>query len=230
MIITRISFPFTILALTYIATLSFSPYDYQPMVKILPILVLLLTCLTILKGRLRVLMAIAITASGVGDVLLSLSFTNSFVYGLGAFLSAHLVYTTTFFLYRNKQMKISAWRKLSAVMLISFGLLMGAYILPDAGDLLVPVSFYLCVIASMAVTALLSQLPISVSIGAAVFMLSDTFIAINMFKQPLLASGYIVMITYYLAQYLIVMGIVTFANTPQIKRDLAQQDLNEVIL
>jgi uncharacterized membrane protein YhhN len=44
-------------------------------------------------------------------------------------------------------------------------------------------------------------------IGAVLFVSSDSLVAFNKFYHPLVLSSFIIMITYLIAQYLIVSGI-----------------------
>jgi uncharacterized membrane protein YhhN len=46
-----------------------------------------------------------------------------------------------------------------------------------------------------------------VFIGAIVFVLSDSILAVNKFYNPIQKSSFIIMLTYLVAQYLIVNGI-----------------------
>ena len=88
------------------------------------------------------------------------------------------------------------------------------YLLKDGlGEMLIPVVVYMVVILTMAVTAFLRKAKVSplsynlVLIGAICFMLSDSILALNKFYQPIPWSNVSIMITYALAQYLIVIGI-----------------------
>lgn len=88
------------------------------------------------------------------------------------------------------------------------------YVMFDGlGDMLYPVTVYMLVILTMAVTAFLRQgkvLPISytlVFLGALLFMLSDSILALNKFYKPLPLSNISIMLTYALAQYFIVLGL-----------------------
>jgi len=47
-----------------------------------------------------------------------------------------------------------------------------------------------------------------VIIGALIFMLSDTMLAINKFLEPIAYANVLIMITYIVAQYLIVSGLI----------------------
>ena len=84
---------------------------------------------------------------------------------------------------------------------------------PALGGLLVPVMVYAFVISLMVIQAAYRKgftTPTSFSyvmVGAILFMVSDSLLAVNKFLDPLPLSGVWVMTTYLGAQYLIVAGL-----------------------
>jgi uncharacterized membrane protein YhhN len=154
---------------------------------------------------------LALLFSLTGDILLMFVGTsaNFFIGGLVAFLLAHIMYILTFVKKRNKTIN---------PLLITIALLVYAvgifYIIKDGlSDMQIPVLLYLIVILTMVVMASLRKGNVSnksynlVFIGALFFMISDSVLSINKFYQSFSSSGLIIMFTYALAQYLIVMGI-----------------------
>lgn len=147
----------------------------------------------------------ALVFSWIGDLLLMVQGGGLFVYGLGAFLVAHLLYIRIF-------LKDARFRVVRLLPFVAFvALLLGGPLhdkLP--ADLQIPVYVYVAVISVMGYTASLraTQLPgyDLILIGAVLFILSDTFIALNKFSDGVLMSGFWVMLTYGLAQYFIVKG------------------------
>jgi uncharacterized membrane protein YhhN len=78
---------------------------------------------------------------------------------------------------------------------------------PHLGELNTPVFAYLVVIGLMGLLATQSEMPLKWAVlGAFVFILSDSLIAIDRFLQPLPLSSYLVMITYYCAQWMLIQG------------------------
>lgn len=169
-----------------------------------------------LKGSyLRISMIAALIFSWMGDVLLM--FQDFFIYGLGAFLMAHLCYTIAF---KISQKDPFAIRQVNFVKLFFnnfpiYLLAALAYFLisPGLGQMKIPVIAYLVIIVLMATTArerFGKTVPESfwqVMIGAFVFMVSDAILAINLFYKAFPEAGVIVMGTYIIAQLLIVRGI-----------------------
>jgi len=154
---------------------------------------------------------LALLFSLSGDILLMFVGTsaNFFIGGLIAFLLAHIMYILTFLKKRNKT--INPLPIIIILLIYATGIF---YIIKDGlGDMKIPVLLYLIVILTMVVMAALRKGKVSnksynlVFIGALFFMISDSVLSINKFYQSFASSGLIIMITYALAQYLIVMGI-----------------------
>ncbi len=159
----------------------------------------------------------ALFFSWLGDLLLMFQAqqANFFIFGLVAFLLAHLAYIVAFF-NTNRPRKTSELMKnpwLTIPFLIyCFGFVY--YLKDDLGGLLIPVSVYAVVITTMAMMAVYryGKVPYKsyrpVFAGALFFVLSDSLIALNKFSFPIYWAGVWIMATYCLAQYLIVVGMI----------------------
>lgn len=166
----------------------------------------------------KVYFSVALVFSLLGDVLLMLQNNNLFVYGLGAFLVAHISFIVSFY------SRITGRTIALPTLLISvlpFVLFVGSFLfvlIPHlqakelTKPLVVPVSVYACVIGTMGFMALLRRGGVSASgftwvmLGAVVFMVSDSCIAINSFISPLPQPTLLIMATYGIAQYLLTVG------------------------
>ena len=151
------------------------------------------------------IMVAALFFSWLGDVLLMGTGEGFFMGGLAAFLSAHVCYIWIF----SRGGTFRPLRILPFLMYVALllaGPLNGK--LPE--DLQVPLYTYMAVITAMGVMASLrnTQRPgyELVLIGSILFILSDSFLALNKFSSPLPLAGFWVMLTYGLAQYFIVKG------------------------
>ena len=157
----------------------------------------------------------ALLFSWIGDVILLFADIAEiyFILGLVSFLISHIIYCILF----NKQTKTT---KSSKTFLLIGGVVILAYLtgmlsalLPALGDLKIPVIVYASVISLMLFFALNGLLTWKkpgnqyVFIGAIVFVLSDSILAVNKFYNPIKKSSFIIMLTYLVAQYLIVTGI-----------------------
>ena len=148
----------------------------------------------------------ALAASLAGDVFLMLP-GNYFIPGLASFLVAHLFYIA---LFRQGVPWFSSRR--ASGLTLGLGGAMYAWVWGGLTDpvLKVAVAAYVSVIALMVAQAIGRALVLrdgaarAVGLGACVFMLSDSLIAINRFVQPLPLASVGVLATYYTAQILIV--------------------------
>jgi uncharacterized membrane protein YhhN len=123
--------------------------------------------------------------------------------GLGAFLVAHLFYIAAF----TKVIQCKGPRAMVAAGIMVYGCLIGFVMVPNLGDMLVPVVAYLLVIVAMGVLAALGGANHWLVVaGACLFIASDSLIAVNRFIVPVPSSGLLIMGTYYPAQLLITTG------------------------
>ncbi|HET6829388.1 MAG TPA: lysoplasmalogenase family protein [Ramlibacter sp.] len=155
-------------------------------------------------GRAGGLLMLTLAFSLAGDVFLM--FQGYFIPGLVSFLAAHLCYIV---LFKDGVPWFPSRRALLAVLAVGaamYGLLFG--FLPPV--LKVAVAAYTLVIALMAAQAmgrasvLRDKASLGVAVGAGLFMLSDSLLAVNRFALPLPMAQLWVLATYYAAQVLIV--------------------------
>ena len=152
-------------------------------------------------------MMLALVLSGTGDVLLAIEFSNSFVFGLGAFLCAHIVYMLLFARFTGKTHAML--KLIGCAIVLLYAAFMLTKVLPEQTVMRVAVMCYLSVISLMTIVAIWCAKATTkfFVIGAVIFVISDSFIAWNMFHSPIAHNSYWVMSTYYLAQFLILLGV-----------------------
>ena len=148
----------------------------------------------------------ALLFSLAGDVFLMLP-GNYFIPGLASFLVAHVFYIA---LFRQGQ----AWfpSKRALLVVLGVGAVMYAIVWSGLRDpvLKMAVAAYVTVISLMAAQAIGRATVLGnaaarwVALGACVFMVSDSLIAINKFVMPVELSSLWILATYYAAQVLIV--------------------------
>jgi len=164
-----------------------------------------------LSSKTKVITLLALLFSLAGDVLLMFTDISAsfFLSGLVAFLLAHIMYIMVFL--DKKNSKKIALIFITVLLIYAIGIF---YLLKDGlGDMLIPVIVYMLVILTMILTSTMRKGNVSnksynlVFIGAIFFVISDSFLAINKFYQPVPLSKIIIMSTYSLAQYLIVLGL-----------------------
>jgi uncharacterized membrane protein YhhN len=170
------------------------------LLKIIPIAILVAGVLKAESSSIRTILLLALLFSGCGDLLLAF---DEFIFGVAAFLLAQLSYAVLFRHYW--QGFLSRWPL--SVLLIMYILIMVWLLIPNLGNLQLPVIAYLLSIAAMGLLALHSSLPMRWAVlGAILFIISDSFIAINKFINPLPYESYWIMSTYYGAQLMLVSG------------------------
>jgi uncharacterized membrane protein YhhN len=158
----------------------------------------------------------ALTLSWIGDIILMFADKGElyFIAGLIAFLLSHISYIILFSKQLRiyiKKSKIIYWIGVTAIAL--YLIVMMLILLPSLGDLKAPVFVYALTISIMLLFALKGflnwQKPASIYIliGAIIFVASDSILAFDKFYAPLKYSSFLIMVTYLIAQYLIVTGI-----------------------
>ena len=202
-----ISIIFCTLAIIYILLMNQLPVLLAVVAKSAPIFLLLVPIWLSLSGKLRTGMIIAILFSAGGDILLALdgAIGDFFVPGLASFLIAQVTYAILFW----QHCRFNSQRQWLAAGYIPIAFTLAWFILPASGELLIPVTAYLIAISAMVLGAAFCNRPWQwLFVGASTFALSDSLIAINKFIQPLPYASIAIMVTYYLAQYMIVSGMI----------------------
>lgn len=163
--------------------------------------------------------AAALVFSIAGDTLLMFANTNElfFILGLCAFLVAHLFYIYTFHEIRTQRQIMGKWYV--AIIVAIYYFLIINLLLPYLGGLKYPVIVYGLVISFMLLVAMhLYDLKDNLTArylltGAILFVVSDSVLAINKFYQPYPWGGWAIMVTYVLAQWLLVKGLSRYINS-----------------
>jgi uncharacterized membrane protein YhhN len=157
------------------------------------------------RVRFDALLMVALVFSLAGDVFLMLP-GNYFIPGLASFLVAHIFYIA---LFRQGHGWFPSRRALVGVLAV--GAMMYSIVWGGLNDpvLKIAVAAYVTVISLMAAQAI-GRATITgdaasrwVALGACVFMVSDSLIAINKFVTPVALSSLWILATYYCAQMLI---------------------------
>jgi uncharacterized membrane protein YhhN len=153
--------------------------------------------------------------SWAGDIVLEFSgrYGDLFIPGLVCFLIAHVMYLTVFFISPGRNIIFSKHIYL-LIPVIVYGIGLVYYLYNDLAEMRVPVILYSIVILTMLTAAICRLGKVNrssyylVLTGAIFFVLSDSAIAIDKFGHQFESSGTVIMSTYVLAQFLIVMGFI----------------------
>lgn len=171
------------------------------MVKAIPVLALAVAVwLAVPRTRYRRLIATGLVFGSAGDVLIEV---DLFELGLAAFLVGQVLYTAAF---------LGDTKRLSpvpAIIFYGYGLALVWTLADGTGDLLIPVVLYAMAITTMLwrAVARIGVVPrvtgVTAVYGAALFVVSDSLIAINRFGPGIRGDRWLVMTTYWVAQALI---------------------------
>lgn len=191
----------------YLLTEKWQPYPGSALIKGSAVgFLALLAFLSRGERRDAGLFALGLAFSAAGDILLDLD-PSLFVFGLGSFLMTHLTYTCVFLRNRTRPFHLGTSRLVLVVLVVACAAALSAWIVPSVGGLAVPVVLYICAITTMVVTAISARFKSpGVAIGAVLFLISDSVLAVNKFKTPVPFRDLIVWTTYYFGQIGIALG------------------------
>jgi len=154
-------------------------------------------------GAQRAWFVVGLVLSLAGDVLL-LPAVDRFVPGLVAFLLAHVAYIAGF--WHHGAPNADA-RILAVLLLAPVAAVVVRAVRRSEPELVVPVVVYIAVIAAMVASALRYGDGAGIA-GAALFAVSDSTLAIDRFDRRRRWGPTAVMVTYHLAQALLVVSLV----------------------
>lgn len=192
---------YTVLAAVYILFRDVIPMPFGALVKILPIL-LLMRWAWLEADSYRLLLILALGFGMGGDIAMAFSL---FIPGLALFLVGHLFYIALW----SRQLDYTRyWRLLPLLLLTAVG---AYFLMPHTGEMIIYVAVYFFVITLMAAAATLSRLVnVFGIVGVYSFIVSDFIIGWNQFIEPLQWSPTVIMLTYYLAQLLMLVTVIQY--------------------
>ena len=163
----------------------------------------------------------AILFSWMGDIYLMFENRDPlfFILGLVSFLIAHLFYIIFFVRPKGKLTWLLFQKPWMAGIILIYVTCLLALILPNAGKLSLPVTVYALVLSAMLLSSLHAyyrfekKTGLMFVSGAVFFVISDSLLAINKFYVPLGAASILIMLTYCIAQFLIITACINLSPT-----------------
>lgn len=194
-----------ITGLLYIFFIPAKPVLVSILFKIIPMLLIIYYVFLNKRtgsGKYPIILIIGLFFCMLGDGLLIW-----FVIGLTAFLIGHLFYIGGFLTRWN-----FSWLRFSTIIPIAiYAFFMGERLVQSLEmigntDLMIPVIFYVGVISFMFWSAIMTENKFAI-MGSTLFIISDSVLAWNKFIMEIPFSSEMIMVTYYLAQFLIASSI-----------------------
>ena len=187
-------------------------YIFKPLTMIFIIIIALLGK-NPPSRKYKLAIAAGLIFSMIGDILLMLP-VDLFIAGLVSFLIAQLIYTYAFHSGRSFR-----FRFIPILPFVVYGILIFVILFPWLNGMMIPVAAYLLVIMVMAWQAWdqwddkRTRWGLLAFIGALLFVISDTILAVNKFVAPFWAARLLTLTTYYAAQWLISNSVYTGIET-----------------
>jgi uncharacterized membrane protein YhhN len=183
-------------ALVYFAGLAVDAPALRLLSKPVPALALAALVCSARRDGYATALAVGLILSALGDVLLEVP--GRFVAGLATFLCAHVAYTAAF-VREERRLRLERALPFAAWLLAAF-----VWIRPGLGDLTVPVVVYMLAIGTMMwrAAARWGAHPGATAalVGAILFGLSDTLIAVDRFHAPIPGAPYAIILLYWAGQ------------------------------
>ena len=144
-------------------------------------------------------MVLAMGFSALGDYM---GVCHNFWGQMGSFALAHIAFVVFFYREYCKERAMVGIKWKSAIVGL-YGIVVGMCIVPHVqGPLQIGVSVYILLILAMCILAWMQKNPLY-ALGAWLFVFSDTILAWNKFVSPIEWAGYLIMVSYYLGQWVI---------------------------
>jgi uncharacterized membrane protein YhhN len=198
---------FVILATLFVLSTLIKPYPFSWAVKLLPMVLLIGAAWKSLKSHSldgKYFIA-GLIFSACGDFILDYDRVNWFIFGLGAFFIAHLCYLASLKPY-VKSLKQTQYLLIS-LLYVGYGAGMLWLLSGGLGELFIPVFAYMSILLLMALATVFSGKSNPwLIVGGISFVLSDSLIGFDKFFSPIENVSFVIMITYYFAQFSLFKG------------------------
>jgi uncharacterized membrane protein YhhN len=205
-----------LLFIGYLVLVFFEKEDIASFIKPILVPVLLLSFYASVKNKGNYKIIGALVFSTMGDILLIFEGRPFFILGLLSFLLAHVLFVLIF-RSRAGTIKLDFYTMVCSLFILSYYFFFMKFLWPHLGAMRIPVLAYAFVISGMLWMALqllrsTSSLRWHIVLGALFFVVSDSLLSIQLFYSSFELAHFYVMLTYLLAQLLLVYGILNFRH------------------
>ncbi|MDA8910266.1 lysoplasmalogenase [Crocinitomicaceae bacterium] len=205
-----------LLFIGYLVLVFFEKEDIASFIKPILVPVLLLSFYASVKNKGNYKIIGALVFSTMGDILLIFEGRPFFILGLLSFLLAHVLFVLIF-RSRAGTIKLDFYTVVCSLFILSYYFFFMKFLWPHLGAMRIPVLAYAFVISGMLWMALqllrsTSSLRWHIVLGALFFVVSDSLLSIQLFYSSFELAHFYVMLTYLLAQLLLVYGILNFRH------------------
>lgn len=189
-------------------TMSVLSYVFKPLTTLL--ILLYAFCFSAEINLFVVLIVLGLMLSLIGDIFLLSTKAQCFIGGLVSFLLAHIAYIVAF------SLRLTQFHWWVIVVMLLYAIVFYLMLYRRLGSDRIAVAVYIIVIVAMGAVAVnvyivnMSLSSLYMLLGALCFMFSDSVLAWDKFKRKLKHEPSLVMISYYLAQYLIASAAIAF--------------------
>ncbi|MFY0517486.1 lysoplasmalogenase [Lysinibacillus sp. UGB7] len=199
----------SVLGLYYIFFFSHIAESLKLIFKVIPMILIIILAATQKVPHIKKYQILIITGlifCMIGDYTL-----RWFLFGLTSFLIGHIFYIFAFA--GTNERKVPIWAR---IFLLVYGGSMAVWIAGTvfkSGEVVLSIAVlaYISVILMMGWTSIRTGSTFA-TIGALLFIASDSYLAINKFVIPLPFSHEVIMLTYYSAQLLIALSILQYSE------------------
>jgi len=205
-----------LLFIGYLVLVFFEKEDIASFIKPILVPVLLLSFYTSVKNKGNYKIIGALVFSTMGDILLIFEGRPFFILGLLSFLLAHVLFVLIF-RSRAGTIKLDFYTVVCSLFILSYYFFFMKFLWSHLGAMRIPVLAYALVISVMLWMALqllrgTSSFRWYIVLGALFFVVSDSLLSIQLFYSSFELAHFYVMLTYLLAQFLLVYGILNFRH------------------
>lgn len=202
--------------ITFVMHMIFTKNEYiNGRIYTKPLLMPLLAIYYIVSvAEVNKLIVVSLLFGFIGDVFLMWSERkNNFLLGLSAFLIGHICYVLLFVQGNSFVKDVPVWFYLIIIMYFTLARAVMKKLNKYLGDMLIPTYIYMVVILLMSFTSLARVFIMDMSIafllpfiGSLLFLCSDAMLGFYTFKGKFKNGNIYIMLTYVLAEVLIVFG------------------------